>query len=211
MKYVKDDIFNSNADAILHQVNCQGVMGSGIAKQIKEKYPAVFKYYKALCDGDKKTRKKLGFSKSSLLGWAQVCYKEDYLVGHVKDTQVIVNLFAQDRYGKDGRCYTDYSALNKCLEQVNKRFAGKSVAIPYLMGCGLAGGDWNIVSKLIEETLTDCDVILYEYCKEKEQVASVNKVIANATQTCEELNSENKGTSDKGVKENEKEFSDYLL
>lgn len=32
MKIVDGDIFNCDADAILHQVNCQGVMGSGVAK-----------------------------------------------------------------------------------------------------------------------------------------------------------------------------------
>ena len=42
IKHIKGDIFKSNADAILHQVNCQGVMGSGIAKQVKENFPVVF-------------------------------------------------------------------------------------------------------------------------------------------------------------------------
>lgn len=180
MKHIKGDIFTSAADAILHQVNCQGVMGAGLAKQIKEKFPVVFKYYKALCDDDKRMRARTCSTKSYLLGRAQVCYKEDYLVGQVEDNQVIVNLFAQDKYGRDGRCYTDYEALKKCLEYVNERFWGKTVAIPYLMGCGLAGGDWNVVSKIIENTLVDCNVILYEYCKEKEQVASVDKVIEGA-------------------------------
>ena len=41
MKHIYGDIFLSNADAILHQVNCQGVMGSGVAKQVREKYPIV--------------------------------------------------------------------------------------------------------------------------------------------------------------------------
>lgn len=42
LKHIKGDIFKSNADAILHQVNCQGVMNSGVAKQVREKYPIVF-------------------------------------------------------------------------------------------------------------------------------------------------------------------------
>ena len=33
-----------------HQVNCAGVMGTGIAKQIKETYPEVFKEYKEECN-----------------------------------------------------------------------------------------------------------------------------------------------------------------
>ena len=164
IKHIKGDIFKSDADAILHQVNCQGVMGSGVAKQVREKFPTVFKYYKARCDEDKRFKELSGSMKSNLLGLAQVCYKEDYLVDDVKDTQVIINLFAQDKYGYDGRCYTDYDALRKCLETVNKQFAGKRVAIPYLMACHRGGGDWDIVSKMIEDTLTECDVTLYEYC-----------------------------------------------
>lgn len=163
MKYVKGDIFESNADAILHQVNCQGVMRSGVAKQVREKFPTVFKYYKARCDEDKRFRKQSGSAKSSLLGLAQICYKEDYRVGNVKDTQVIINLFAQDKYGYDGKCYTDYDALRRCLETVNKQFVGKKVSIPYLMACHRGGGDWNVVSKIIEETLVNCDVMIYEY------------------------------------------------
>lgn len=165
LKHIRGDIFESKADCILHQVNCQGVMRSGVAKQVREKYPVVFQWYKARCDEDKKMREQTGQTKSNLLGLAQICYKENYRVGDPNmDTQAIVNLFAQDKYGYDGHCYTDYEALRKCLEYVNSHFKGKSVAIPYLMACHRGGGDWSVVSKIIEETLTDCDVTLYEYC-----------------------------------------------
>lgn len=52
IKHIKGDIFQSGADVILHQVNCQGVMGSGVAKQVREKYPApelqVYQYIQGL-------------------------------------------------------------------------------------------------------------------------------------------------------------------
>lgn len=163
IKIIEGDIFTCDADAILHQVNCQGVMGSGVAKQVREKFPTVFKHYKARCDEDKKFKIQTGSTRSNLLGLAQICYKEDYLAGQVKDTQVIVNLFAQDNYGYDGGCYTDYEALHSCLQTVNEQFSGKKVAIPYLMSCHRGGGDWALVSKIIEETLTNCDVVFYRY------------------------------------------------
>ena len=166
MKHVKGDIFESGADAILHQVNCQGVMGSGIAKQVREKFPSVFACYKSLCDYDKHVKDDRGLRLSTLLGRAQIVPKTDYLCGEkegAENQQFIVNLFAQDEYGYDGKCYTDYDALRSCLEQVNQRFSGKTVAIPYLMACHRGGGDWSIVSAMIEETLVDCDVTLYEY------------------------------------------------
>lgn len=138
-------------------------MGSGVAKQVRERYPHVYRYYKAWCD-DKNYNPKMGVLKSPLLGRIQIVYTEDFLIGEKPErVQAIVNLFAQDKYGRDGKCYTDYEALRSCLQQVNERFAGMKVAIPYLMSCARGGGDWNIVSKMIEETLSDCDVTLYEY------------------------------------------------
>lgn len=150
LKHIKGDIFESDADVILHQVNCQGVMGSGVAKQVREKYPVVFEQYKAWCD-DPNIRK-------DLLGKIQAV--------HTNKTgkRMIVNLFAQDNFGYDGNCYTNYEALKQCLEEVNKQFAGRTVAIPYLMACHRGGGDWAVVFKMIEEALIDCDVTLYEYC-----------------------------------------------
>ena len=43
---IYDDITKSNADYICHQVNCQGVMGSGVAKAIRDKWPQVYEEYK---------------------------------------------------------------------------------------------------------------------------------------------------------------------
>lgn len=162
LKVIYGDIFDSNADAILHQVNCQGVMGSGVAKQVREKYPFVYQQYKEACDAGEELKSRTRV-KTPLLGYAQVCPKYNYLFGDERDHQSIVNLFAQDKYGYDGKCYTDYTALQECLKDVNERFAGKEVALPYLMACHRGGGDWNIVSKIIEETLTDCDVTIYKY------------------------------------------------
>ena len=43
--YKKGNLLNSNCDIIVHQVNCQKVMGSGIAKQIRDRWPEVFVRY----------------------------------------------------------------------------------------------------------------------------------------------------------------------
>ena len=39
IKIFEGDLLESGANFICHQVNCQGVMGSGVAKQIKEQFP----------------------------------------------------------------------------------------------------------------------------------------------------------------------------
>ena len=98
-----------NLGIICHQVNCQGVMGSGIAKQIRDTYPIVYENYKKKCD----TLIKAG-SKESLLGMIQiVALYEDY---H-KDVKhpCGCTFFSQSNYGYDGRRYTSYDAFWMCL------------------------------------------------------------------------------------------------
>lgn len=152
IKHIKGDIFESDAYAILHQVNCRGVMGSGIAKQVKEKYPVVFLRYKEICEQHSGNPK-------DLLGLVLAISVKGGCTGF------IANLFAQDNFGRDNNLYTNYDALKKCFERANEMFYGKTVAIPYKIGCCRGGGDWGIVYKMIEESFVDCDVVLYEYDK----------------------------------------------
>ena len=148
IKHIKCDIFESGADVICHQVNCQGVMGSGIAKQVREKFPTNYNSYCLMCKE---------FKPSELLGQVFCCQ----VVGKF----IIANLFAQENFGYDGKCYTSYDALKKCLESVRSSFSHHTIAIPYLMSCHRGGGDWNIVYKMIEEVFvdSDCEVLVCEY------------------------------------------------
>ena len=151
MEWIKGDLLEADLDYYCHQVNCQGVMGSGIAKQVREKYPEVFEHYKKVCD-DYKIR----FGTNALLGGMQVVPIANGW---------IVNLFAQDKFGYDGKCYTNYDSLRQCLETVKNEFPNNTIAIPYLMGCHRGGGDWDIVYKMIEEVFddSDCEVLICEY------------------------------------------------
>lgn len=152
IKHIKCDIFKSGADIICHQVNCQGVMGSGIAKQVREKYPIVYRDYKRMCDI---------YAPNALLGIAQ------FIETDGAPFKGIFNLFGQEKFGYDGKRYTDYVALYKCLEKVKEETMGDkhTIAIPYLMGCYRGGGNWNVVYKMIEEIFddSDCDILICEY------------------------------------------------
>lgn len=151
VKHIKCNIFDSGADIILHQVNCQGVMGSGVAKQVRTRYPHVFTHYKRVCDNIQPA--------SNLLGIAQMVSISDD-----EKKRYIGNLFAQEFFGYDGRCYTDYDALKKSLQQVKDGTnAHETIAIPYLMGCHRGGGDWKIVYDMIESVFKDRDVLICEY------------------------------------------------
>ena len=148
IKHIKCDIFESGADVICHQVNCQGVMGSGIAKQVREKYPWVYGEYKDFC---------YFYQPSELLGFCLITY--------IDETHMIANLFGQEKFGYDGKCYTNYDGLRNALKQLNKGHPDKTIAIPYLMGCHRGGGDWNIVYKMIEEVFGNSrgEVLICEY------------------------------------------------
>ncbi len=66
----------------------------------------------------------------------------------------ICNLAGQYGYGTYTR-QTNYDALAKCLITLYSKSLELNLIpyVPYKLGCGLAGGDWNVVSKLIE---TNC-------------------------------------------------------
>ena len=148
IRHIKCDIFESGADVILHQVNCQGAMNSGVAKQVREKYPVVYEEYKILCDKHKN-------NPSEMLGFTQ---------GVMTEIGYIFNIFAQENFGYDGECYTNYDALKMSLSQlVSYVPTWRVIAIPYLMGCYRGGGDWNVVYSMIEEIFKDYDVLICEY------------------------------------------------
>jgi len=143
---IKGDLLSAfNRDdvvAIAHQVNCKGVMGAGLAKQIKNSYPEVFAQYKMAHD-----------KVDDLLGKIQVIETEN--------DKAVVNMFSQYGYGRDKR-YTDYQALQICLIKLRDSFEG-AVAIPKFIGCGLAGGDWNKVKNIIKHVYSESDKQLYIY------------------------------------------------
>ena len=77
--YCNGNLLDAQTTIIGHQVNCQGVMGSGVAKQIKEKWPGVFSHYQSRCRDI-----------ATPLGDVQLV--------KVNDTQYIANIFGQFDY-----------------------------------------------------------------------------------------------------------------
>ena len=140
---IDGNIFDCTENIIVHQTNCQGVMGSGIAKQVKERYPEVFNAYYHYC----KTQEL-----KDIFGTALICQVSDY--------KYIANVFGQNTFGQG--LQTNYDMLKNALKEVHD-FAKEnnlSVAIPYKIGCGLGGGDWNTVYDIITEIFFDD--VLYE-------------------------------------------------
>lgn len=154
--YKNGNLLESNCDIICHQVNCQKVMGSGIAKQIREKWPVVYYTY---CDLIEYYRD-LGLvdDSSDLLGQMQLIKTED---------KYVANFFSQDKYLPRSICHTDYKAFRMCCVKLKDQVIGLNknltIGFPYKIGCGLAGGDWSIVEKIIEEEFEHFNVEIWKY------------------------------------------------
>ena len=138
------NILNCNEDFIVHQVNCQGIMGGGLARQLADRYLELEEDYREYC-------KYYNFDYNKLKG--------NYRSYVGDNCKVVINIFSQKP-----NFDTDYEALRKCLEQVKKdaRELKASIAIPYRIGCGIANGDWDIVYKIIEEVFNGYNVTLYK-------------------------------------------------
>ena len=143
--YKEGNLLDAQTDVIAHQVNCKGVMGSGVAKQIKEKWPNVFKQY------DYHVR----MLDHNVLGDCQLV--------QIKENKFVANLFGQRYYGRENLRYTSYDgiydALVKLQVYMNTRDC-KSIAIPYKMSSDRGGADWNVILAMIESVFKNTDITI---------------------------------------------------
>ena len=153
IEYFEGDLLTSGCDYICHQVNCQGVMGSGIAKSIKEKWPEVYSNYKLYCNEyDRMACELYGAYENGPSG-------SDLLLGktqavEINDKQTVINMFSQLDYGYTGHRFTSYDAFYDCLcEIVLHAPKGGKIGFPYGIGCVRGGASWNIVEAMITEVL----------------------------------------------------------
>jgi len=148
MKTIKGDLLKfaleGKFDVIVHQCNCFHNFGAGIALQILKKFPLAF-------EADKKTP----YGEKSKLGSISFC---TIPLGR---GFIIVNGYSQYGCGVHKQ-QTDYDAVREVFKNVKLEFSNMKIGFPYY-GCGLAGGDWKIVSKIIEEELDGEDISLVEY------------------------------------------------
>ena len=154
VNYVKGNLLDSDCDYICHQVNCQGVMGSGIARQIRERFPIVYEAYL-----DRHHRYMgLGIPTERMLGSIDVILENSF-------GGFVINMYSQNNCGYDGRRYTSYDAFDIALHEIRRNVPpGRKIGFPKNIGCGLGGGNWKVISALIEEILgEDYDVYIYEY------------------------------------------------
>jgi O-acetyl-ADP-ribose deacetylase (regulator of RNase III) len=148
---VKGDLLESDCKIIAHCCNCFHTMGGGIALSIRNKYPEAYR-------ADNKTsygqREKLG------------------TISHAEtsDGKIVVNMYAQYSFGTEQQ-HLNYGKLGECFNQIKNLIHSKFVddihnvtlGFPYFLGCGLAGGDWDTVKRIIHASFlpTSYRVLIY--------------------------------------------------
>lgn len=147
IEVIEKDLLTVEEGIIAHQVNCQGVMGSGVALGVKRKFPEAYSVYRNRCF-------KHEGPTSGLLG------KVDLV--RVRPGLKIANVYAQDFFGGSvGQRHTDYMALAYGIRLLNEgvkyeleygdpeSFDFPTLYVPYLMGCDRGGGNWEPYSAIL--------------------------------------------------------------
>lgn len=154
--YKRGNLLAGPEKVIAHGCNALGIMGAGVAKQIKQTYPKAFEVYH-----QKHARE--GLVLGEVVPW-------------VSADRIVLNMITQQAFGnQSGVVYVDYEqGVRKCmraLENSARRhhqakagpfFESPVVAMPKI-GAGYAGGDWSIIAAIIEEEVQAVSVIVYEF------------------------------------------------
>ena len=157
LKEIVGDLLSSKCDVVCIQVNCQGIMNYGVSKAVRRKYPLAYEQYSRFLynntiveDGVKKNAREF-------LGLCQI--------SKAREDKYIALLYGQETYGaEENRQYTDHNALLCSLFALRRLvlfgdYGIKSIAFPYMMGCGKnGGGDWGKIREMIEAVFNDLDI-----------------------------------------------------
>lgn len=152
LKYVKGNLLDHlEIGPIAHGVNAQGKMASGVAKEIRACFPQHFDDYHEHLDN----------------------YSEIFnfnVLGSVFETKTplypIYGIVTQKYYGYDSKRYVNYAAIAEGFSTIDSYLFDPDEDVAELgipkIGAGLGGGDWNIISQIIEDATPRINVTVYE-------------------------------------------------
>ncbi len=176
---VKGDLLQAKERYIAQQCNCMTVKSHGLSAQIASRYPYGDHY---------KTRQPIHYGRNSASAESrdipgtikvlispldgQISSAVDQTSNQVSADPRIICMFAQWVPGKSGAFNQYYPGdyddtprnrqewFLQCLKVMDEDPGINSpVAMPYTIGCGLAGGNWDVYQKMIVECKTE--VVLY--------------------------------------------------
>jgi O-acetyl-ADP-ribose deacetylase (regulator of RNase III) len=147
INYVKGDATNPQGESkkkiIVHICNDKNRWGAGFVMALSKKWKAPEESYRNM--------------PKELMTLGQVMFIP------VENDIIVANMIAQhDTQSINGISPIRYGALKTCLELVDSmaKSIGADVHMPRI-GCGLAGGNWETVVKIIRQTIT-VDVTVYD-------------------------------------------------
>jgi len=137
----------SKAQALVNTVNTVGIMGKGIALQLKNQFPNNFKIYAKACK-----------EKTFDIGQLLITEDTSLLYGN----KIIINFPTKT----DWRKPSEYEYIERGLQELVKIIREKeirSIAIPPL-GAGNGGLNWAKVKTILEKYLSeiDCEIQIYQ-------------------------------------------------
>ena len=146
-----DMLESATSGFLIHGCNCQGAMGSGIARSIRAKWPKVYTRYHTVSENE-----------GLKLGTVQPV--------NIDGDIVVVNAMTQEFYAghpsaKGKSRFVSYDAVVECFEAINSLrlvFPDIEPVIHFpLLGAGLAAGDWDIIEKIIDKSVPDMEKVLW--------------------------------------------------
>ncbi|CAN5116248.1 hypothetical protein BH10PSE7_BH10PSE7_30610 [soil metagenome] len=139
LTYLYSSIFDSPAQTLVNTVNTIGVMGKGIAKAFRERYPAMFREYKSLCDRG-------GLSTGNLHLWKGA-------------EQWVLNFPTKTTWRLPSKIEYIESGLVTFVDNY-ERMGIVSASFPPL-GCGNGNLSWDDVRPLMEHYLSKINIPVY--------------------------------------------------
>jgi O-acetyl-ADP-ribose deacetylase (regulator of RNase III) len=138
-------------------------MGGGIAKQIKSRFPQAYE-----ADTEIHMRREYETLEESvdLLGtYSKAEIKSMFLPD---ERGCIYNMYTQANIGSESR-QVNYEAFYRALKEVQEDLLfiqhetgqPQVLGLPHGISCGLAGGNWNIISAIIDDIFQSCLIKTY--------------------------------------------------
>lgn len=147
IRYIKGNLLEAPAEALVNTVNEVGVMGKGIALMFREAFPGSAQEYEEACErGDVKVGRVLATHNDGLMG-----------------PKWIIHFPTKKHWRNPSQLQWIHDGLRD-LARVVREHRIASIAVPPL-GCGNGGLDWADVRREIQAALSsleDVDVLVFE-------------------------------------------------